>query len=111
LMPIVEERLSLLDPEALLFGIDGKTASRNFSRFKTTEITTDKSKRFHSLRVHTATAFSRAGIDELDTAFMLGHKGGKTMSYGYYAKANELHTLKESIEKASEVIKRDWLNI
>ena len=31
------------------------------------------------------------------------------MSYGYYAKADELHRLKDAIEKAATVIKRDWL--
>jgi len=32
------------------------------------------------------------------------------MTYGYYAKGDELKTLKEYIDKAEEVIKRDWLN-
>jgi hypothetical protein len=56
-----------------------------------------------------ATAFSRAGIDELTAAFILGHKGGRTMSYGYYAKADELHNLIEAVERAVDIIKRDWL--
>jgi integrase/recombinase XerC len=55
-----------------------------------------------------ATAFSRAGVDELTAAFILGHKGGKTMSYGYYAKTDELHRLKDALEKAVNVIKQDW---
>lgn len=111
LIPIVEERLSFLDPEALLFGLDGKKASREFSRFKTAEISKDKSKRFHSFRVHMSTAFDRAGIRERTAAFIVGHKGGETMTYGYYAKADELHRLKEAIERASDVIKRDWLEV
>ncbi|WP_041416132.1 tyrosine-type recombinase/integrase [Shewanella halifaxensis] len=109
LVPTIRKRLSILEPEALLFGMNGKQASRDFSHFKIESITKDKTKRFHSFRVHMATAFSRAGIDELTAAFILGHKGGKTMSYGYYAKADELQRLKEATEKAVVVIKRDWL--
>jgi hypothetical protein len=56
-----------------------------------------------------ATAFSRAGVDELTAVFILGHKGGKSMSYGYYAKADELHRLKDTVEAASTIIKRDRL--
>jgi|TARA_R110001583_G_scaffold130124_1_gene281917 integrase len=104
----IRERLANLEPSSLLFGLEGKKASRDFSRFKTT-LTKDKTKKFHSFRVHMITAFARAGIDELKTAFIVGHKGGKTMSYGYYAKADELHRLKDAIEKAATVIKRDWL--
>jgi integrase len=109
---LIEDILTLtktLAPDDLLFGTDGKNASRDFSRFKTEHITKDKTKRFHSFRVHMATAFSRAGIDELTAAFILGHKGGKTMSYGYYAKADELHRLKEAIGAAVSVVNRDWL--
>ncbi|EGM68817.1 tyrosine-type recombinase/integrase [Shewanella sp. HN-41] len=109
LMNDIQDLIKTLQPESSLFGIDGKNASRDFSRFKTASITTDKTKRFHSFRVHMATAFSRAGISELTAAFILGHKGGKTMSYGYYAKADELHRLKDAVEAATEVIKRDWL--
>jgi len=109
LIPIIKERLNILDPEALLFGMDGKKGSREFSRFKTAKITRDKSKRFHSFRVHMSTAFDRAGVRERTAAFIVGHKGGETMTYGYYAKADELHRLKDAIEKAVSVIKRDWL--
>jgi integrase len=109
LVPIIKKRLSTLEPEALLFGVKGKKASRYFSRFKVAEITTDKTKRFHSFRVHMSTAFDRAGIRERTAAFIVGHKGGETMTYGYYAKADELHRLKDAIEKAATVIKRDWL--
>tara|TARA_R110000851_G_scaffold98223_2_gene212661 strand:- start:9679 stop:10179 length:501 start_codon:yes stop_codon:yes gene_type:complete len=109
LMKDIHELVSTLEPEALLFGTDGKNASRDFSRFKTSKITRDMTKRFHSFRVHMATAFSRAGIDELTAAFILGHKGGKTMFYGYYAKADELHRLKEAIGAAVSVVNRDWL--
>lgn len=107
----IKERVSRLSPEDPLFGIEGKKASREFSRFKTESISTDKSKRFHSFRVHMATAFSRAGVDELTAAFILGHKGGKTMSYGYYAKADELHRLKFATEAAANIIKKDWLKL
>lgn len=105
----IRNRVRILEPSSSLFGLEGKKASREFSRFKTESITKDKTKRFHSFRVHMATAFSRAGIDELTAAFILGHKGGKTMSYGYYAKADELHRLKGAVEKAVTVIKKDWL--
>lgn len=106
----IRNQLKTLQPEDLLFGIEGKKASRDFSRFKTKHITTDRTKRFHSFRVHMATAFSRAGIDELTAAFILGHKGGKTMSYGYYAKADELYRLKDAVEQAAVITQRDWLN-
>lgn len=105
----IRERRKHLEPNSLLFGLEGKKASRDFSRFKTT-LTNDKTKKFHSFRVHMTTAFARAGIDELTAAFIVGHKGGKTMSYGYYAKADELHRLKEATEKAALVINRDWLS-
>jgi hypothetical protein len=58
-----------------------------------------------------ATAFSRAGIDELTAAFILGHKGGKTMSHGYYAKADELYRLKDAVENSVKIAKCDWLTI
>jgi hypothetical protein len=61
--------------------------------------------------VRVATAFSRAGIDELTAAFILGHKGGKTMSYGYYAKADELYRLKDAVENSVKIAKCDWLTI
>lgn len=98
------------DPESKLLGLNGDKASRDFSRFKVTNISKDSSQCFHSLRVHVSTALLRAGIQENRSAFIVGHEGGKTMTYGYYAKGDELKTLKEFIDKAEEVIKRDWLN-
>ena len=57
------------------------------------------------------TVFARAGIDELKAAFIVGYKGGKTMSYDYCAKVDELYNLKEAVEQAVDIIKRDWLTI
>ncbi|WP_434927982.1 tyrosine-type recombinase/integrase [Shewanella sp. HL-SH2] len=110
LIPIVNKRLKTVEPEDLLFGVQGKKASRDFSRFKIAEISTDSSKCFHSFRVHMSTAFNRADIKERTAAFIVGHEGGKTMTYGYYAKADELYNLKEAVEKGVDIIKRDWLN-
>ncbi|MGI2178894.1 hypothetical protein [Shewanella frigidimarina] len=56
-----------------------------------------------------STAFDRAGIRERTAAFIVGHKGGETMTYGYYAKAGELYRLKDAVDKAATVIKQDWL--
>jgi len=72
-------------------------------------VTKDKSRTFHSFRVHMSTAYQRAGIDESSAAFILGHKGGKTMTYGYYSKGEELKDLCDYAEKAAAVIVRDWL--
>ncbi|SUB91609.1 hypothetical protein [Photobacterium damselae] len=69
------EEISALEPDTAQFGLEGKKASREFSRFKTKPITKDKAKRFHNFCVHMAATFSRAGIDELTAAFILGHKG------------------------------------
>ncbi len=98
------------DPEAKLLGLNGDKASRDFSRFKVANVSKDSSQCFHSLRVHLSTALLRAGIQEVRSAFIVGHEGGKTMTYGYYAKGDELTTLKEYVDKAEEVIKRDWLS-
>ena len=56
-----------------------------------------------------STAYQRAGIDESSAAFAVGHKGGKTMTYGYYSKGEELRKLCENAERAAVVIERDWL--
>ncbi|EJV5743598.1 TPA: tyrosine-type recombinase/integrase [Vibrio diabolicus] len=98
------------DPESKLLGLNGDKASRDFSRFKVANVSKDSSQCFHSLRVHLSTAMLRAGIQEHRSAFIVGHEGGKTMTYGYYAKGDELSTLKEYVDRAEEVIKRDWLN-
>jgi len=92
-----------------LLGLTKDNAIRKFSDFKTKNITTDRSQTFHSLRVHTSTAFLRAGVPEERSAFIIGHSGGKTMTYGYYAKGDELNQLKEYVDKAEAVILRDWL--
>lgn len=110
---IASEVLQLIKgktPETKLLGLNGDKASRDFSRFKVANVSKDPSQCFHSLRVHVSTAMLRAGIQEHHSAFIVGHEGGKTMTYGYYAKGDELKTLKEYIDKAEEVIKRDWLN-
>ncbi|WP_462156512.1 tyrosine-type recombinase/integrase [Pseudoalteromonas sp. GB56] len=106
---IVRKRLESVDAGQSLIGMDGKKASRVFSNFKSAKVTKDKSRTFHSFRVHMSTAYQRANVDESTAAFALGHKGGKTMTYGYYSKGEELRKLCENAEKAAEVIERDWL--
>jgi integrase len=85
-----------------LFGIDGKDASRWFSRIKTEHISTDSAKCFHSFRVMFATAMQQAEVDELKAAAILGHKRGNTMTYGYYSKGYELRQLKDAYDKCIE---------
>ncbi len=106
---IVRKRLESVDAGQSLIGMDGKKASRVFSNYKSANVTTDKSRTFHSFRVHMSTAYQRAGIDESSAAFAVGHKGGKTMTYGYYSKGEELKKLCANAERAAEVIDRDWL--
>ncbi|BDR16849.1 integrase [Vibrio sp. STUT-A16] len=98
------------DPESKLLGLNGDKASRDFSRFKVANVSKDSSQCFHSLRVHLSTAMLRAGIQEHRSAFIVGHEGGKTMTYGYYAKGDELKTLKEYVDRAEAIIQRDWLS-
>jgi integrase len=105
---IVRKRLESVDAGQSLIGMDGKKASRAFSNFKSAMVTKDKSRTFHSFRVHMSTAYQRAGIDESSAAFVIGHKGGKTMTYGYYSKGEELRKHCEFAERAAEVIERDW---
>ncbi|NVK23757.1 MAG: tyrosine-type recombinase/integrase [Gammaproteobacteria bacterium] len=82
-----------------LFGIEGKDASRWFSRIKTEHISTDSAKSFHSFRVMFATAMQQAEVEELKAAAIIGHKRGNTMTYGYYSKGYELKQLKEAYDK------------
>ena len=106
---IVKRRLEASEIGQSIIGMDGKQASRVFSNYKSANVTKDKSRTFHSFRVHMSTAYQRAGIDESSAAFAVGHKGGKTMTYGYYSKGEELRKLCENAEKAAVVIERDWL--
>ncbi|WP_206483270.1 tyrosine-type recombinase/integrase [Thalassotalea sp. G2M2-11] len=87
-----------------LFGIEGKDASRWFSRIKTEHISTDSAKSFHSFRVMFATAMQQAEVEELKAAAIIGHKRGNTMTYGYYSKGYELKQLKEAYDKCVEKI-------
>lgn len=98
----------LSEGESLL-GMTSKKASRLFSQFKCEHVTKDETRRFHSFRVHMSTAYQRAHVDESIAAFIIGHKGGKTMTYGYYAKGEELTTLCGYAELAADIIARDWL--
>ena len=98
------------NPDDSLLGLIPDKAIRDFSRFKTQQITTDRAYSFHSLRVHTSTAYLRAGVPEERSAFLIGHKGGKTMTYGYYAKGDELAQMKEYVDQAEKIIIRDWLS-
>ena len=100
----------LTDLNASLLGFETKEASRVFSRFKVANISEDKALCFHSFRVHVCTAYNRANVKETTAAFIVGHAGaGKTMTYGYYLKADELKELVVAVEKVALIIKRDWL--
>jgi integrase len=100
----------LTDLNANLLGFETKEASRIFSRFKVASISEDKALCFHSFRVHVSTAYNRANVKETTASFIVGHAGAsKTMTYGYYAKADELKELVVAAEQAAVVIERDWL--
>lgn len=87
-----------------IFGLEGKDASRWFSRIKNENISTDSAKCFHSFRVMFSTALQQAGVNELKAAAMLGHKRDNTMTYGYYSKGYDLKQLKEAYDKCVEKI-------
>ena len=102
------EAEQLSDDEPLL-GMTGKSASRWFSNFKTTHITKERTKAFHSFRVMFITALKRSGVSEYLSAEIVGHERGRTMSYGYYAKDSEIHKLHECTESAVSYIQKNWL--
>ncbi|WP_158538138.1 tyrosine-type recombinase/integrase [Corallincola holothuriorum] len=104
---IVTERLNSRSKGSLI-ELEGKDASRTFSRFKTAHITTDKARTFHSLRVHYVTAAQRAGIKEFEAASIVGHATGSTMSFGYYAKA-DYGLLAEAAQKIADQIDIEWI--
>ena len=96
------------EPDALLFSLDGKAYSRWFSLTKS-KVVDDKQKAFHSLRVGFATALKRCDVPERYAAEILGHSRGETMSYGYYAKENEIEKLSGEAQKAVDYISSNWL--
>ena len=93
-------RIEDISEDDLIIGVEAKTASRTFSRFKTQHVTDNNLKGFHSFRHMYITAMERAGIEENVTAQIVGHERGKTMSYGYYSKGHELTQLKRAVNKA-----------
>lgn len=107
---MLKDYLDKLSEGESLLGMTSKKASRLFSQFKCEHVTKDETKRFHSFRVHMSTAYLRAHVDESIAAFIIGHKGGKTMTYGYYAKGEELKVLCKYSEQAAKIIERDWLS-
>ncbi|PSW41709.1 tyrosine-type recombinase/integrase [Photobacterium leiognathi] len=88
----------------LLLGLDGKAMSRWFSRIKTTNISIDTAKSFHSFRVMFSTAMQRSEVIELKAAAILGHARGNTMTYGYYSDGYTLPQLKEAYDQCVEHI-------
>lgn len=92
------------DDDSLLLGLETKAMSRWFSNLKTTNLSNDSAKCFHSFRVMFATAMQQAGVDELKAAALMGHKRGNTMSYGYYSRGYELQQLKEAYDQGVERI-------
>ncbi|MEA3587941.1 tyrosine-type recombinase/integrase [Pseudidiomarina sp. 1APP75-27a] len=108
---LVADTLALregLADDDLLFSVDSKTYSRWFSVLKSS-LVDDSRKVFHSLRVGFSTALKRCDVHERYAAEILGHKRGETMSYGYYAKENEVHKLASEAAKAFSYIKFAWL--
>ncbi|MBV7316215.1 DUF6538 domain-containing protein [Shewanella sp. NIFS-20-20] len=97
-----------VDDITLPLCIETKTTGRAFSRFKVERITDDKTRSFHSLRVHYTTAAQRAKVEEFETATLVGHKAGQTMSYGYYAKS-DVKKLLESATVIANQVEREWL--
>jgi integrase len=106
---LLKARVNVLNDDDSLLDLRTKDASRVFSVFKTKQITSDSSYSYHSLRVHVSTAYQRAGINEFTAASIVGHKTGSTMTYGYYAKADELKALAEVAEQMANIVERDWL--
>nr|WP_211245047.1 tyrosine-type recombinase/integrase [Thalassotalea mangrovi] len=83
----------------LLLDLTPKDASRWFSRIKRANISTDRTKCFHSFRAMFSTALQRAEVNELKAAALVGHARGKTMTYGYYSRGYELEQLKEAYDQ------------
>jgi integrase len=109
--PLINKRLKqIVNGDSSLLSMETKKASNLFSRYKIENISSDKSLCFHSFRVHASTAYIRTDVKESTASFIIGHSGdSKTMTYGYYAKADELQELAIATEKAALIIKRDWL--
>lgn len=108
---LADDLLALCDsrePDELLFSLDGKAYSRWFSLTKS-KVVGDQQKAFHSLRVGFATALKRCDVPERYAAEILGHSRGETMSYGYYAKENEIEKLSGEAQKAVDYIASNWL--
>ncbi|WVE30772.1 integrase, partial [Vibrio natriegens] len=99
---------SRLKDITLPLGLEAKAAGRIFSRFKVASITNDRSRSFHSLRVHFISAAQRAHASEFDVAKAVGHKSGHTMSYGYYAREN-LPSIAKTMDIVAEQIDKEWL--
>lgn len=103
-IPLVEQVIDIEIP----LNLTTKDAGRYFSKFKTTHITKDSTRSFHSLRNHFITAGQRANIDEFDVASLVGHKTGATMSFGHYARA-DIKKLTIAIKKVARQIEIEWL--
>ncbi|MEP7706241.1 tyrosine-type recombinase/integrase [Paraglaciecola sp. 25GB23A] len=107
---IRERLLKIAYTGETLIGLPTKTASRVFSDFKVENISKKSDLCFHSFRVHASTAYGRARVNEQTASFIIGHSGdSKTMTYGYYLKADELKELAAATEAAAIIIERDWL--
>ncbi|GIC78300.1 DUF6538 domain-containing protein [Moritella sp. F3] len=93
------------DENELLLGFENSSdMSRWFSRIKVANLSTDSAKCFHSFRVMFATAMERGDVHESKAAYIAGHEGGKTMTYGYYSKGFTLPQLKEAYDQCVEHI-------
>ncbi|WP_257286518.1 tyrosine-type recombinase/integrase [Endozoicomonas sp. SESOKO1] len=83
---------------------DGKRSdafSKWFGRVKKKHGVTSRDKAFHSLRVHTATAFERGNVPEETATFILGHERNMSMSYGLYSKGKTISQLYDAVLAAS----------
>lgn len=92
----------------LPLNLDSKTAGREFSRFKVANISKESSQSFHSFRNHFITAAERANVKEFDVCHIVGHKTGRTMSYGHYAR-HDIKRLADTVERVTKQIEVEWL--
>lgn len=79
-------------------GKHGDKVSKWFGRLKKKHGITQRSKAFHSFRVHVATNLERGSIPESTAVWILGHTRNLSLSYGLYSKGMDLKQLKKAID-------------
>ncbi|MEH6652344.1 MAG: tyrosine-type recombinase/integrase [Motiliproteus sp.] len=79
-------------------GKHGDKVSKWFGRLKKKLGMSERSKSFHSFRVHVATNLERGAVAESTAVWVLGHTRNLSLSYGLYSKGMDLKQLKEAID-------------